>query len=410
VPPWLVAHGVPIMPMPGGVFAGSAAGGSCKLLLAPTNLAKRWASACQACGDIRHRSVNYYHCPLNPRHKAEGLKGPRFPLLRLSSEMQAFVLTLAAEQAGVVHKAVQASKELRTVVCDDRLCPKLWQLMHGRMPSSNKGEYMFFKNMAARAATFAGGWRSLCREKAFYAWRCSLGLGLPCGPCYALSPAEEMGLFEQLFSLGRAYPAISLVGLVDGSASMHPCFQAMMGCIRRMLLHLQKKTSRGSVGGHTVSLMQFNHEVVRVDSPSAVSPLLSAEVQQQLASWDSIGLLGGGTNFMHALNEAGTTFKALPADNYKLLLLFTDGIAEDWCEVLRNMLAMQEATPGMSFKVLGITENRRRCYEGYNFPVPATLKTLGPAHGDQLVILSHETPESHSVLPRPCQLSIIAPG
>ena len=110
----------------------------------------------------------------------------------------------------------------------------------------------------------------------------------------------------------------------------------------------------------------------------------------QLAGWEDIRLMGGGTNFLHALEKAKDTCEAAPPANLKLILLFTDGIADDWKQVLQRMIVMEKESPGSHFLIMGITDNQRKFYDGFNFPRPETLKALGKNYADRLIMLSRE--------------------
>ena len=94
------------------------------------------------------------------------------------------------------------------------------------------------------------------------------------------------------------------------------------------------------------------------------------------------------------------------AENYKLLLLFTDGVAGDWIEVLQAMRKMEETDPNgpTRFLIFGLTDNRRRYYDGCNFPLRDTLKGLGGAHADRLVMLSREEMRGSEMEPKQCLL------
>jgi len=110
----------------------------------------------------------------------------------------------------------------------------------------------------------------------------------------------------------------------------------------------------------------------------------------QLAAWNKIKIMGGGTNFLHALDHAKIACEAAPVANLKVVLLFTDGIADDWSEVIERMIEMEKETQGSHFMIMGVTENQRKFYNGYNFPRPETLKALGKTHEARLVMLSRE--------------------
>jgi len=130
--------------------------------------------SCEACGDHRHHSMYYYHCPKNPRHAAEKLmSSSRFPFLKLSTEMQAKILTLASQHPGIVHKAIRSCKEILSIILsggDDRLSIPMWRAYHDRMVSSSP-DSKFMSHVSWNASKAAGGWRKLCLQKVMYDWR-----------------------------------------------------------------------------------------------------------------------------------------------------------------------------------------------------------------------------------------------
>jgi len=373
----------------------------------PNSVLKKQRLGCTACGDRRHHSVNYFHCPHNPRHQQTPVVSfpvpfsYKFQLLKLSIEIQANILRLAGEAPGVVYRAILTSTELFAMTCDETVCRSIWRTMHSRMPNSTPAS-QFRADLEDRAARVAGGWRALCHEKRVFDSIFQPRVQLPRDAWYALSPSEEAGMCDAMLSLARHRPALSIVCLVDGSSSMNHCFKPVMGCIQRMLLRLLG-APHGCGIGHTISLFQFNHTVVKQESQGLAIPLHSAQMQLQLASWADISIIGGGTNFLHALDEAQNAFNAVPMENYKLLLLFTDGIADDWAIVVNRMREMEAAAPGSHFFILGVTDNTEKTCHGFNFPRIETLAALGATHSNRLIMLSKEDPQELHRLSQPAK-------
>ena len=56
----------------------------------------------------------------------------------------------------------------------------------------------------------------------------------------------------------------------------------------------------------------------------------SAEDRMGKTDWS---LTGGTTSTIHAVDSARTAYDAAPAENSKLIVLVSDGVTEDWCNL-----------------------------------------------------------------------------
>merc|ERR1712224_651200 len=186
---------------------------------------------------------------------------------------------------------------------------------------------------------------------------------------------------------GPTQAPLSLVFLLDGSGSMTPCFRGVKRFIRNMILHLrQGYDSTGpappNVGGATASVLQFNDFKVRNEFNALNLPLLSPELSEVLEDWERIKKLGGTTKFLHAAQAAKEAMEAAPPCNNKLLVLITDGVADDWQDAIKLMIKIQTDSNGsMAFLVVGVAACS---YYEDEFPVHVTQKLLGEQYSQQL--------------------------
>lgn len=360
-------------------------------------------------------------------------------LLHLSDELLAAVLA-AADSPGVMFKLLQVNIHVSHLLRDETW--PTWRSMAYRMttwvPKISTSDTHHISNIAtsmlAKAAARAGGWRGLCLEKDAYdprhlALPSDAPLDWPAGRWYPLTPPEEHGLFETILhtplpdaqpqislrpsdmvrtplsspAMASKPPPLSLVFLLDGSGSMTPCFRGVKRFIRNMVLHLRcgfdsRTAPPPHIAGATASLLQFNDYKVRkeFDTDSLNSPLFTPDMDHLLENWDDIRKLGGTTRFVHAVEVAREAINAAPAENRKLLVLLTDGVADDWNDALKMMIKMQEQGDGMvSFLVLGVAACS---YYEDEFPVQSTLKLMGPKHQKQLFMLSRDNERPREVL------------
>merc|ERR1711939_484229 len=168
-----------------------------------------------------------------------------------------------------------------------------------------------------------------------------------------------------------------------------PCFRGIMRFIRNMILHLRRGYDSSTVPAEahylhnaTASLLQFNDYKVRHDFGQERQnvPLFSQDMDQILSNWEDIRKLGGTTRFVHAVEAAQSVVEAAPDVNRKLLVLVTDGVAEDWESAVRKIMQMQKDDKSFTFLVLGVAACS---YYEDEFPVTDTLKLLGEKHKQQ---------------------------
>lgn len=359
-------------------------------------------------------------------------------LAQLSDELLANVL-IAADSPGVIFKTLQVNKHMKQVLLDESWAT--WSGLARRMSTyvhtmGETGLSSIVTKMLSRAALRIGGWRTLCAEKeAYYAAKEVLPTNAPTdwpsGRWYPLTPHEELGLFDTLLysppqgkdipnlsnaasaspSLAAKLEPLSLVFLLDGSGSMTPCFRGITRFIRNMILHLRRGYDSSNVPADahhlrnaTASLLQFNDYKVRQDFGQERKnvPLFSEDMDTILSSWEDIRKLGGTTRFVHAVEAAKSAVDAAPELNRKLLVLVTDGVAEDWETAVQTMLQMQKDCENFTFVVLGVAACS---YYEDEFPVNETLKLLGEKHKQQLFMLSRD-----NTRPRELHLDSMTPG
>ena len=95
--------------------------------------------------------------------------------------------------------------------------------------------------------------------------------------------------------------------------------------------------------------------------------------------------------------------EAAPAENRKLLVLLTDGVADDWQDALKMMIKCHSEAQGLfSFLVLGVAACS---YYEDEFPVQPTLKLMGPEFQQQLFMLSRDNER-----PRELESVTVQPG
>ena len=99
---------------------------------------------------------------------------------------------------------------------------------------------------------------------------------------------------------------MSVVSLLDGSASMNQCFGAMTGTLRRLLLRLatvstaklipldgtqedrvEEEDCGERLGRHTSTAFQFNHERAQREAPSN-----AASIAGQLSALEDVSIIG----------------------------------------------------------------------------------------------------------------------
>ena len=103
--------------------------------------------------------------------------------------------------------------------------------------------------------------------------------------------------------------------------------------------------------------------------------------------------------FVHAVEAAKEAIEAAPITNRKLLILLTDGVADDWNDALKIMIKMQQqhqTAPGatVDFLVLGVAACS---YYEDEFPVQSTLKLMGEQYQQQLFMLSRDNERPREV-------------
>jgi len=122
-----------------------------------------------------------------------------------------------------------------------------------------------------------------------------------------------------------------------------------------------------------------------------------------LENWDDIRKLGGTTRFLHAVEAGKEAIDNAPSCNRKLLILLTDGVADDWQDALKLMMKLHADAEGMvSFLVLGVAACS---YYEDEFPVQPTLKQMGPQFQQQLFMLSRDNER-----PRELETITVHPG
>jgi len=364
-------------------------------------------------------------------------------LLHLSDELLAAVLG-AADAPGVMYRLLQVNKHVSELLRDETW--PTWRSLAHRMSTwvpkihTPVGVHVstIATGMLTKAAARIGGWRSLCHEKDAYdprhlALPTDSPVDWPPGRWYPLTPHEEQGLFDTILhapprmfpraalpsqivspqpspAIGPHQAPLSLVFLLDGSGSMTPCFRGVKRFIRNMILHLRcgfdskNPPNKPSIAGATASLLQFNDYKVRKEfSDSLNMRLFTPEMDHCLDNWDDIRKLGGTTRFLHAVEAAHEAIQEAPAVNRKLLILLTDGVADDWEDALKMMIKMHDNSDGLlSFMVMGVAACS---YYEDEFPVQATLKLMGEKFRQQLFMLSRDNER-----PRDLESVIVQPG